>query len=300
MRQQRKDVSPKYKEAQRWPRCYFSSVSRRRIEREKYSSFRGALHNFSHIMLLKTYGIDHSYEARVKCKIVYDGGLITWISAKPTDWTPEVNYHISWKMTENSVLCGELRAPRCPGFYRLVLPALPHLSLRHRVIAGLWKFYYVSSNNTSTRRPVTNPVTGRRTSTGKPVTAWIVMRKGLTGKEFTLTSWKTEIAKCRRARTTWTPCKRPTSEAIPRAAKFGRVDDSRAHSLNWDLWIWKQSPIRYRGANFGSLKDPRWNETSQGRHGIIPWNLALICEVDHGIEQSKSTPHRAKRFDFAE
>ena len=28
--------------------------------------------------------------------------------------------------------------------------------------------------------------------------------KGVTGKEFTLTSWKTEIAKCRRARTTWT------------------------------------------------------------------------------------------------
>ena len=50
-----------------------------------------------HIMLFWTYGIDHSYEARVKCKIGYDGGPITWISAKPTDWTPEVNYHTSWK-----------------------------------------------------------------------------------------------------------------------------------------------------------------------------------------------------------
>ena len=30
-----------------------------------------------------------------------DGGLIAWISAKPTDWTPEVNYHISWIMAEN-------------------------------------------------------------------------------------------------------------------------------------------------------------------------------------------------------
>ena len=87
--------------------------------------------------------------------------------------------------------------------------------------------YYVSSNNTkweyewaSTRRPATNPVTGRRTSTGKPVTAWIAMRKGVTGKEFTLTSWETEIAKCRRVRTTWTLCKKRTGEAIPRAAKF--------------------------------------------------------------------------------
>ena len=68
----------------------------------------------------------------LKCTIGYDGGLVTWISAKPTDWTPEVNYHISWKMEENPVLCGELRAPRCPGFYRLVLHALLHLRLRHR------------------------------------------------------------------------------------------------------------------------------------------------------------------------
>ena len=44
-------------------------------------------------------------------------------------------------------------------------------------------------------------------------------------------------------------------------------------------------------------KDPWWNKTSQGRHGIISWNLALICEVDHGIiEKSKSTPHRSKKI----
>ena len=127
----------------------------------------------------------------------------------PTDWAPEVNYHISLKMTEISVFCGELRAPRCPRFYRFVLHALLHRRLRHRHRRTV-KFYYVSSNNTkweyertSTRKPVTNPVTGRRTSTGKPVTAWIAMRKCVTGKEVTLTSWKTEIAKCRRARTTW-------------------------------------------------------------------------------------------------
>ena len=35
-------------------------------------------------------------------------------------------------MGETSVLCGELRAPRCPDFYRLVLHALLHLPLRHR------------------------------------------------------------------------------------------------------------------------------------------------------------------------
>ena len=107
---------------------------------------------------------------------------------------------------------------------------------------------------TSTRRPVTNPVTGRRISTGRPVTTWIAMRKGVTGKEFTLISWKTETAKCRRVRTTCTLCKRRTGEATPRAAKFGRIDNSRAQSLNWDLWFGKQSQIRYRGAFYGSWK----------------------------------------------
>ena len=146
-----------------------------------------------------------------------------------------------------SVLCGELRAPRCPGFYRLVLHALLHLRLRHRYRKTMTDS--VSSNNTkwenewaSTRRLVTNPVTGRRTSTKRPVTAWIATKKGVTGKEFSHTSWKTVIAKCRRARTTWTPCKRRTGEAIPRAAKFGKIVKRRAQSLNWDLWIGKQSP----------------------------------------------------------
>ena len=54
MRQQRKDVSPKYKEAQRELRCYFSGVSQRRIERI-FRSFRSTLHNLSHIMLLNVW-----------------------------------------------------------------------------------------------------------------------------------------------------------------------------------------------------------------------------------------------------
>ena len=41
MRQQRKDVSPQYTEAQRELRCYFSGVSQRRIER-KFQQLSGA------------------------------------------------------------------------------------------------------------------------------------------------------------------------------------------------------------------------------------------------------------------
>ena len=241
-----------------------------------FSSFRSTLHNFKPYCAFLTCGIDHSYEARVKCKIGYDGGLITWISAKPTDWTPEVNYHISWKIAKkkkNSIM----RRTSCSSLSRVLStrsPCSTSPTSPTSFIAGLWKFCYVSSNNTkweydwtSTKRPVTNPVTGRRTSTERPVTAWIAMRKDVTGKEFTLTSWKTEIAKCRRARTTWTLCKWRTGGAIPRAAKFGRIDNSRAQSLNWDLWIGKQSPIRYRGAKFGSLNDPWWNTTSWSQLG---------------------------------
>ena len=61
-------------------------------------------------------------------------------------------------MAENSVSRGELRAPRCPGFYRLVLHALLHLRLLHRYRRTI-------------KVSVTNPVTGRRTSTERPVTA---------------------------------------------------------------------------------------------------------------------------------
>ena len=53
---------------------------------------------------------------------------------------------------------------------------------------------------------------------------------------------------------TRTLCKRRTGEDIPRAAKFGRIDNSRAQSFTWDLWIKKHSPIRCHGARFGSWK----------------------------------------------
>ena len=222
-----------------------------------------------------------------------DGGLITWISAKPTDWTPEVNCHISWIMAEK--ICIMRRTSRSSLSRVLSTRSSCSTSPTSPTSLWLWKFLCPATIReweyawASTRRPVTNPVTGRQTSTERPVTAWMATRRGATGKEFTPTSWKTEIAKCKRARTTWTPCKRRTSEAIPRAAKFGKTDNRRAQSLNWDLWIGKQSPTRYRG-KIWQLKDPWWNRTSQDRHGITPG----FCEVDHGIiEKSKSTLHRS-------
>ena len=58
-----------------------------------------------------------------------------------------------------------------------------------------------------------------------------------------------------------------------------------------------KSPIRYRGAKFGSLKIRDETKLLGADMESIPWNLAVICEVDHGnIEMSKSTLHRSKKI----
>ena len=245
MRQQRKTWVQSTKEAPRESRCYFSGVSQRRtVPRENLSSFRSTLHNLRHIIVFQRMELITPTKRGSSAKLGTTAVLLLESLRKLTDWTPEVNFHISWKMAENSLLCASLSRVSKTRSSCSTSPTSPNAFSQE-----LWTFYSVSSNNTkweyewtSTRRLVTNPVTWRRTSTRKPVTAWIAMRKGVTGKEFTLTSWKTEIAKCRRARTIRTLCKRRTGEAIPRAAKFGRIDNSRAQSLNWHLWIGKQSP----------------------------------------------------------
>ena len=100
---------------------------------------------------------------------------------------------------------------------------------------------------TSKIRLVTNPVTGRRTSSPlPPELPWV------TGKEFTLTPLKDRNCEMQEGQNFL--CKRRTGEAIPRAAKFVRNNNSWAQSLNWEMWIGNQSPIRYRGTKFGSLK----------------------------------------------
>ena len=173
----------------------FSLVFLSAVLRENLSSFRSTVHNLSHIVLwnvrnwslLRSKGKVQNWERRLSyyLNLCETHGLNTWGQLP----------HLM-KMAENSVLCWELRAPRFLGFYRLVHHALLHLRLRHRYRRTM-NFYCVSSNSTkweyewtSTKRPVTNPVTGRLTSTGKPVTAWIAMKKGVTRKEFALTSWK--------------------------------------------------------------------------------------------------------------
>ena len=167
-----------------------------------------------------------SKSQEVSGKIGCDGGLITWISAKPTDWTPEVNYYTSWRMAETFSI---MRRTSCSSLSRVLStrsscstsPASPTASSQdyEKFMMCPAKKYevrvWVNKHNETCHKP-SHRTTNKH---GETVTAWIAMRKGVTGKEFTLTSWKTEIAKRRRARTTWTLCLRRTGEAILRAAK---------------------------------------------------------------------------------
>ena len=177
--------------------------------------------------------------ARVKCRIGYDGGLTTWISAKQI---PEVNYHISWIMTKNQYYAENFVLLVVEGFIDLFF-MLYFTYVSYIVIAGLWKILLCVQQQYEVIIWVNKHVETRYRLNCHEETC--------NRKRIHTHFWKTELAKCRRAKTTRTLCKR-TGEATPRAAKFGRIDNSRAQSLNWDLWIWKQSPIRYRVAKCGS------------------------------------------------
>ena len=129
------------------------------------------------------------------------------------------------------------------------------------IIAGLWKFYYVSSNNTkweyewtSTKETCYKPSHRTTNKHGETRYRLNCHKERCNRKRVHTHFLKDRNCECRRAWTTWTLCWRRTGEAIPRAGKFGRIHNSRAQSLERDLWIGKQPPIRCRGAKFGSLK----------------------------------------------
>ena len=131
----------------------------------------------------------------------------------------------------------------------------------------------------STWRLVTNTITGRRTSTERPVAAWIAMRKGVTGKEFALTSWKTEFAEFRRARTTWSLCKRRTTEAVRQAAKFGRIDDSRAERSSWRLLNLETIAGTLSWSKILKPEDLWWN-----KYFLEPTRKPIATYTDNSVE----------------
>ena len=268
------------------------------VLRENLRSFRSTLHNCKPYYVFKRMELICSYAARVKCKIGYHGGLITWISAKPTDWTLEVNYHTSWRMAENFSI---MRRTSCPTLSRVVIDSFFLLYFTYVsdiVIAGLWKFYYVSSNKTkweyewtSTRRLVTNPVTGWRTSTRETRYRLNCLEERCNRQRIHTHFLKDRNCEMQEGQNYLDSYARDAQvkpyleqQYLGELITAGRrVSIETCESGN---------NHRYAivGIKFGCLKDPWWNKTSQGRHGIISCYFALICEVDHGIiEKSKST-----------
>ena len=217
-----------------------------------------------------------------------DSDLITWISANNTDWTPEVKYHLSWIMAEKiSMMRRTSRSLVVQGFigsfFMLCFTYVSNIVMIMKIFSVQptireWEYAWAS-----TRRLVTNP--SHRTTNKHGET-----RYRLNGHE----------ERCNRKRIHSHFLKRPKlqnargPELLGLHARdaqvkpyleqqnLGKIENRRAQSLNWDLWIGKQSPIRYRG-KIWQLKDLWWNRTSQDRHWNHSWSLALICEVDHGI-----------------
>ena len=165
-------------------------------------------------------------------------------------------------MEENSVFCGELRASRCPGFYRLVLPALPHLRLRHRyrrtmkILLIVQQQYevrtWVNMHNETCYKP------SHRTSNKHGETRYRLNcheercnRKRihthfLKHRNYEIAGKKTELLGlyARDAQV------KPHLEQ----QNFGESITAEHKVYDWDLWIGKQSPLRFCGAKFGSVK----------------------------------------------
>ena len=118
-----------------------------------------------------------------KCKIGYDGGLVTWISAKPTVWTPEVNYYTSGIMTEKFNI---MRRTSCSSLSRVLStrsscftsPTSP-TSLSQDYENFIMCPATIRSDNMSEQAQGDLLQTQSQDDEQrvKPVTAWIAMRK---------------------------------------------------------------------------------------------------------------------------
>ena len=266
MRQQRKDVSPK-KLNENWEAI--SPVSLSAVLRENFSSFRSTLHNFlSHIVLFNVWNL---------LLLRSEGEVQTLVRRR--------SYYLNLYEAHGLNTWGQL----------------PHLMKNGR------KFNIMRRTSCTSLSRVLSTCSSCSTSLASPtslsqeqqdeVRIWVNKHKETCSKPSHRTTNKHGETCCRLN------------------CHEGRCNRKKIHThflkdRNWEMqegqnyldsmqethrWSHSSSSKIWR------LEDPWWNKTSQGRHGVISWNLALVCEVDHGItEKSKSTPHRSKRFEIAE
>ena len=225
-------------------------------------------------------GIDHSYETMVKCKIGYDGGPITWISAKPTDWTLEVNYHISWK---NGRTFSILRRISCSSFSRVLstrsscstsLTSPTSLSQDHEILLSVQQQYEARiwvNKHEETCYKASHRTTNKHKKTHYRLN---FHEEGCNRKRI-----HTHFLKGRNCEMQEGP------ELLGLYAGDAQVKPyleqqnlgeliTAEHKVLIETW---ESGNNHRYPIVGQiwqLKDTWWNKTSQGRHTIISWNLA--------------------------
>ena len=197
----------------------------------------------------------------------------TWISAKLTDWTPDVNNHISWKMEENSVLCEELRA-RCPGFYRLVLHAPLHLRLLHRYRRTMKIYFCVQqqyeveiwvNKHTETCYKPSHRTTNKHGETRYRLNCHEDRCNRKRIHTYFLKDRNCEMQEGQNFLDSMQETHRWSHTSSSKS--WENWSKNKARSLNWDLWIGKQSPMRCRGTKFGSWKIRDETKTSWSRLG---------------------------------
>ena len=124
---------------------------------------------------------------------------------------------------------------------------------------------------------------------------------------------------CLRTRMTRAPCRRRTGEALPRAEKFGWLDNGWSQSPQWGGSIKEQSPVRCRGSRSCHQwiqSYPCKTKTSQKtekslRKFLEPSHKPKVIYTDNTLEFGKfcedlswnhrtSTPHRSETSGIAE
>ena len=202
-----------------------------------------------------------------------------------------------------SVLCGELRAPHCPGFidsfFMLYLTYVSYI-----VIAGLWKNIMcpatIRSENMLSKHKETCYKPSHRTTNKHGETRYCLNcchEERCNRKRIHTHFLKDRICEMQEWQNYFGLYARDAQvKQYLQQQNLGELITAEDKVLIETCESWNN----HRYAIVGQIwqrKDPWWNKTSQGRHGIISWNLALICEVDHGIiEKSKSTLHRSKKI----
>ena len=259
MRQQRKAWVQSTNEVPRESRCYFSGVSQRRTERE-FKQLPEHTAQFKTHYAFQRMELITPTKRGSSAKLGTTAVLFAWISAKPTDWTPEVNYHISLKRQKIQYYAENFVFLVVQGFkdsfFMLYLTEISEF-----VIAGTMNILFCVQQQYEVRIRVNK----HKETCYKP-SHRMTNKHGETRHRLNC-----HEERCNRKRSHTHFLKDRNFEmqegqnyldSMQEAHRWSRTSSSKIWE-NWKqqstksklrLWIGKPSPIRYRGAKFGGIK----------------------------------------------